>query len=174
MTYLMRDLYHAFNPAAEMASPAWLLLSNGGKSEAELTREELIAQGAMLRQKLERELPKAMYSVLKLYFSEERNEEVSLIDIKVIKKNVIKEARIFAKMSNQFFNVCCLSECWGVNLFRSKDYKPMREYDTSVSYQLLCRRCCRIKAALKSMKNKAMERADDVLYSEARKTAEAS
>ncbi len=161
MRYLLSDLYVAFNPAVELRSPAWYPDGEGG--EAELTKEELIIHGCMIRQRLQHQLSDLNYRILKLNFKQMGDVESAFIDLAAIRPAVIADAKIRSVGDLRFIDLCCLNECWQVDLFRTKEYGPMKRYALSSRPELLSRRRKRISVVVKMMRVQAIRMAENVL-----------
>ena len=162
MRYLLSDLFIAFNPAVELRSPAWTL-DRDEDSRGELTREELIIHGSMIRQRLKEHLPDTSYRILKLYFQRPGDIDSALVDVSAIRPIVISAAKIYASCDNRFVDLCCLNEFWQTDLFRDKRFGPMYKYAPDSRPELMSRRRRRIKDCLQEMKEIAMTTANDVL-----------
>ena len=163
MRYLLSDLYIAFNPATELRSPSWFHDGRGG--ETELTKEELIIHGCFIRQRLQQQLPDLHYRILKLHFKQPGDLPSAMADINAIRPVVIEEARIYSVDDNRFVDLCCLNECWRTDLFRTRQYGPMKRYAPFSRPELLSRRRRRISASLQVMKVEAVSMANNVLAS---------
>lgn len=162
MRYLMADLYRAFNPAVEIRSAAWLV--DASKYKGDMTKEELIAQGSMTRYKLESRLPDLQYRILKLFFTEPSCMDSALIDIRIISPVIIALSGIRGKNNNQFVELCCLSEFWQADLFKTDKFGPLTKYATNVSYEMLRRRRCRIRDVLEKLRIESVATAECLLY----------
>lgn len=161
MRYLLSDLFIAFNPAVELRSPAWLIGREGG--ETELTREEFIIHGCMIRQKLQQNMPDIDYRILKLHFKRPGDLESALTDLDIIRPVVIAESKIYSVNDTRFIDICCLNECWQTDLFRDRRYGPMKKYAPYSRPELLSRRRRRISASIQIMRNSAVSMAESVL-----------
>ncbi len=163
MRYLMADLYRAFNPAVEIrSSTAWLF--DHGRRHGELNQEELISQGSLTRHKLESSMPDLQFRILKLFFSEPHDMESTLVDVRLISSAVVAMSCIHCKINHQFVELCCLSEFWGTNLFATDKFGPLTRYESSVSYEMLRRRRCRIRDTLENLRMNSVSTAESLLY----------
>jgi len=157
----MTELYNAFNPAAELRSTAgWYDRDN---DSGELTRQELIIQGCMVRQALERELPDLDYRMLRLLFKRQTVEQAS-VDLDVIRPVLVSSARIRTEIAPQFVDICCLNECWKTDLFRTKQYGPMNTYSGCAGHpSVMSRRRSRISDVVEVLREEVIEKAAMVL-----------
>lgn len=165
MHYLLSDLNIAFNPAAELRSPAWNYDQSAG--EAELTSEELIIHGCMIRQRLQQQLSDLNFRILKLYFTRPGDIQSAMlsamVDVSAIRPAVISAAKIRVLDDMRFVNICCLNECWNTDLFRTQQYGPMKRYAIGCRPELLSRRRRRISECMSMMRNLAVSMAVNVL-----------
>ena len=158
---LMTELYNAFNPATELRSTAgWY---ERDCASGELTRQELIIQGCMVRQALERDLPDLDYRILRLLFKRQTVEQAS-VDLDVIRQVLVSSARIRTAIDPQFVDICCLNECWQTDLFRTTQYGPMKRYSGCAGHpSAMSRRRSRIGDVVKQWREEVVEKADILL-----------
>lgn len=161
------DIFRAFNATNELRARSVLSILMAGTSNASrLTPEELIVQGCMVRSLLQQELSGIDYLTLKLYFTETDDIGSTLVQIAPIRQLIRSRSKIFGSVHYRFFDLCCLSELWGVNLFHNPMFRPMAKYLLDgQSPDLLTRRKRRISETLDEMKIYALEKADRVLGS---------
>lgn len=158
---LMTELYGAFNPAVELRSPPSLY--SGDAAHSNMTKQERIINGCMIRQLLERELPDSYYRILRLSFKRQSVDQAEF-DLMVVRHLILDEAKIYGDINSQFVNLCTLNECWNTNLFRDKRYGPLKRYVVDVSNpSVLSRRRQRISVAVKTMKLVGLNQAETVV-----------
>lgn len=158
--YLMSELYCAFNPATELRSPAGFY--DRDSSDGELSKQELIIQGSMVNKMLEREMPDLQYRMLRLLFKKQEFDQAG-IDLDVVRPVLIKDARIYGDVDRQFVNICIINECWKTDLFRTREYGPMKRYAVSTRPETLSRRRRRLAEAVNGIRLAALARAEVVI-----------
>ncbi len=157
MRTVEHEIYTAFNATSELRARSFMSMTT---NDNQLTQEELIVQGSMIRHRLKQELSSIDYLILKLYFTETDDIAAVLIQLAPLRQLIRRQSKIFGNVHYRFFDLSCVSELWGINLFRHPRFSPMQRYLLDgQSPNLLTRRRKRIIKTLTHLKSDALEQA---------------
>lgn len=143
-------------------TPLCLLLSKITHIDGiSLSRQELIAETAILRKILYENVSPVDFEILQMFYQSTNDVESSFVRYENLIPKVIKQAKILVNhCDHQFAILCCLSFAWQKNLFTNRLFGPYYRWYPKTSFY---RKRSMLTTALDNMRKQAMIKAEKAL-----------